>query len=185
MAALLGGFARYHERMGKPIEAMPIGMPISLRPGQTAMGGNRFAGARFAAPVGTTDPVERMQRVREQVLSARDEPALNFAALITPVLNRIPTPIVTRWYLGQSSGLDLQASNVAGIPSPVYMAGAEIVRMFPFGPLPGCAVMATLVSHVGVCCIGVNVDLAAVTEPDTFMQCLGEGLDEVLAVGRA
>jgi len=64
-------------------------------------------------------------------------------------VNRIPAPLVTRWYLAQTTQLDLQASNVAGIPYPVYIAGARIERLFPFGPLPGCAVMATLVSHCG------------------------------------
>jgi diacylglycerol O-acyltransferase / wax synthase len=69
------------------------------------------------------------------------------------------------------------------MPVPVYIAGARIQRMFPFGPLPGCAVMAALVSHNGVCCIGINMDPAAVTEPDLFLNCVRKGLDEVLAIG--
>jgi diacylglycerol O-acyltransferase / wax synthase len=60
------------------------------------------------------------------------------------------------------------------------MAGARIERLFPFGPLPGCAVMATLVSHDGTCCIGINCDPAAVTDPALFFDCLQGGLDEVL-----
>jgi hypothetical protein len=42
--------------------------------------------------------------------------------------------------------------------------------------------MATLVSHDGTCCIGVNCDAAAVTDPELFFGCLQEGLDEVLAL---
>ena len=37
--------------------------------------------------------------------------------------------------------------------------------MYPFGPLPGCAAMITLISHDGTCCIGINTDTAAVTDP--------------------
>ncbi|EXG79595.1 wax ester/triacylglycerol synthase domain-containing protein [Cryptosporangium arvum] len=184
LAALLGGYRRYHEALDAPVSELPIGMPISLRSSADSMGGNRFGVARFAAPVGVTDPAERIRRIRELVLDARAEPAADVLSLAAPALSRLPVAAVARWYLAQTSLIDLQASNVAGIPVPVYMAGARIDRMFPFAPAPGCGVMATLVSHTGVCCIGVTIDTAAVTDPDLFLSCLSEGLDEVLALGR-
>jgi diacylglycerol O-acyltransferase / wax synthase len=182
VAALLGGFRRYHERFGVSIDELPMALPISLRQGDHPMGGNRFAGARFAAPVGEADPAERIRLVHDFVVSAREEPALDALGLLAPVLVRVPTPLLTRWYLGQSSRLDLQASNVPGLPFDIYMAGARIERIYPFGPLPGCAVMAGMLSHNGVCCIGINMDTAAVTDSEGFMECLREGLDEVLAL---
>jgi WS/DGAT/MGAT family acyltransferase len=185
VAALLGGFRRYHERHGVEIDELPMAMPISLRSGDHPMGGNRFAGARLAAPVGERDPAERIQAIHDFVVTAREEPALDALGLLAPAFNRLPTPLVSRWYLAQTTELDLQASNVAGIPYPVYMAGAKIERIYPFGPLPGCAVMATLLSHAGTCCIGINCDPAAVTDPESFMECQREGLDEVLALGTA
>jgi hypothetical protein len=42
--------------------------------------------------------------------------------------------------------------------------------------------MATLLSYAGTCCIGVNMDAAAVSEPEVLMGCLHEGMDEVLAL---
>jgi diacylglycerol O-acyltransferase len=182
IAALLGGFRSYHEHFDAPLDDLPMAMPISLRRGDHPMGGNRFAGARFAAPAGEPDPAERIHLIHDFVLTARAEPALDALGLLAPAMNRLPTPLVTRWYRAQTTQLDLQASNVAGIPYTVYMAGARIERLFPFGPLPGCAVMATLVSHDGTCCIGVNCDAAAVTDPQLFFDCLQGGLDEVLAL---
>ena len=44
--------------------------------------------------------------------------------------------------------------------------------------------MITLVSHGAMCCIGANVDPAAVTEPERFSRNLCEGFDEVLALAR-
>src|SRR5215218_107124 len=182
VAALLGGFRRYHEHHGVELDELPMAMPISLRRGDHPMGGNRFAGARFAAPAGEPDPAERIRLIHDFVLTARAEPALDALALLAPAINRLPTPLVTRWYRAQTTKLDLQASNIAGIPYTVYMAGARIERLFPFGPLPGCAVMATLVSHDGTCCIGINCDAAAVTDPELFFECLQAGLDEVIAL---
>lgn len=185
IAALLSGFRRYHEGLDSPVRELPIAIPISLRGGADPMGGNRFAGARLAAPVGIEDPAERIVAIHERVLAARDEPAVDVLGLLAPALNRVPMALVTRWYAGQTADIDLQASNVAGIPVPVYMAGTRITHMFPFGPLPGCAVMATLVSHTGTCCIGINLDPAAVTEPELFLESQRAGLDEVLALAGA
>jgi hypothetical protein len=74
----------------------------------------------------------------------------------------------------------MQASNVPGIREDVYIAGAKIERSYGFGPLPGCATMITLISHGDRCCVGANVDPAAVTEPDRFARCVQDGFDEVL-----
>jgi hypothetical protein len=62
------------------------------------------------------------------------------------------------------------------------MAGARVDRLYPFGPLPGVAVMAAMVSHVGTCCIGLTIDAAAVADVDVFMTNMRAGLDEVLAL---
>lgn len=184
IAALLGGFRLYHERQGAEVGRLPMAMPISLRKGDHPMGGNRFAGARFAAPADEPDPAERIRQVHDFVLTARAEPALDVLAMAAPAFNRLPTAVVSRWYVAQTTELDLQASNVAGIPYAVYMAGARIERVFPFGPLPGCAVMAVLASHDGTCCIGFNCDAAAVTDAALFFECQQEGLDEVLALAQ-
>ncbi|MCJ0906985.1 wax ester/triacylglycerol synthase domain-containing protein [Rhodococcus sp. ARC_M6] len=183
VAALLGGFRRYHDAFGQSVNSIPMGMPVSMRSGSDPSGGNRFAAVRFSGPISETDPAKRIRQVREIVLNLREEPALDALDVAAPILARLPNQLLASWYLSQSTGLDLQASNVAGVPVPVYLAGAKIERMFPFGPAPGCAVMATLVSHVGVCCIGINLDTAAVTKPALFMECVQESLDEIVALG--
>lgn len=80
------------------------------------------------------------------------------------------------------SGADLSASSVPGRSGPVYLAGALVERVFPFGPLSGVAVMAAMVSHMGTCCVGINYDGHAITDHELLMDCLTEGLDEVLAL---
>jgi diacylglycerol O-acyltransferase len=40
----------------------------------------------------------------------------------------------------------------------------------------------TLISHGETCCVAVNVDPAAVTEPEGVARCLTEGFAEVLAL---
>ncbi|WP_054046060.1 wax ester/triacylglycerol synthase domain-containing protein [Alloactinosynnema sp. L-07] len=180
VAALLGGLRRYHDRHGTSIDELPMAMPVSLRKADDPLGGNKFAGAFFAAPVGVEDPAERIATIRGTVLSLRTEPALDTFSMVAPVLNRIPSAVGGFVYDQIGSAADLSASNIPGVPHPVYMAGAKVERLFPFGPLPGVAVMAAMVSHAGVCCFGINMDGSAVQDPDVMMECLDEGLREVL-----
>ena len=183
VGALLGGFRIYHEEMGHPIETMPIAIPISLRSAEdSAKGGNSFAGARLAAPVGLTDPAARMHAIGASVRAARDEPAVDGLGLMAPALARLPGPMISQLAGNLTKSNDLQASNVPGIREDVYIAGAKIERVYPFAPLPGCAAMIALVSHGDTCCIGVNLDPAAITEPDRFGRCLEDGFAEVLAL---
>ena len=182
VAALLAAFRLYHEKLGSPIDRLPMAIPISVRRKDDAEGGNRFAGARFAGPVGIADPRERMQAIGRMVGSARDEPALDAMSLLAPALARLPAPLLAAVAGSMTQSNDLQASNVPGIREDLYLAGAKIERSYGFGPLPGCAAMITLVSHGDFCCIGVNVDPAAVTEAALFGECLSRGFSEVLAL---
>ena len=182
LAALLGAFRIYHDELGSPIEKMPIAIPISIRSEADAEGGNRFSGARVAAPVGIVDPRERIQVIGRLIRSARSEPAIDGLGLFAPALSRLPAPVIALLAGGLTKSNDLQASNVPGIREDLYLAGAKIERSYGFGPLPGCASMITLVTHGETCCIAANVDPAAITEPQRFARCLEEGFAEVLAL---
>ncbi|HEB90075.1 MAG TPA: wax ester/triacylglycerol synthase family O-acyltransferase [Deltaproteobacteria bacterium] len=182
LASLLGAFRMYHAKLGYSIKEMPVAIPISVRREGDEEGGNKFAGARFAGPVGIADPGKRVAAIGEIIRSLRAEPALDGLTLLAPALARLPAPLLGSLASGLTASNDLQASNVPGFRETLYIAGARIERLYGFGPLPGCATMVTLLTHGEMCCIGVNVDLAAVTDPDLFGECLAAGFAEVLAL---
>jgi HAD superfamily hydrolase (TIGR01490 family) len=185
LAAVVGGFRRYHERLGAPAEALTLGIPISLRAQDDPQGGNRFTGARFPASLAEPDPATRVKAIREFVLSARNASGSGVVDdLLGPALGWLPAPVIGAVSGWLTSANDVQVSNMPGVAHPVYIAGSRIVRMYPFGPLPGCAAMITLLSHDDQCCIGVNVDAAAVTDPAGLVADLQAGLDDVVALGR-
>jgi WS/DGAT/MGAT family acyltransferase len=185
ISGLLGGFRRYHQHFGVAIEEIPITFPISIRREGEAAGGNRFAPGQFAGPIGEADPVERMRRIGEQVLRIRDEPALALPLAVMPLMAQLPAAMVAKLMTEKLLSADLQISNVPGIREPVYLAGAEITQVFPFAPLPGVPAMISLVSHGASCCIGFNLDGAAITEPELLMRHMRESFDEVLALAAA
>jgi len=182
VAAVLGGYRRYHEELGAEIGSIPIAIPISIRKADDPEGGNAFAGARFAAPAAIVDPAERMLAVGAMVRQARDEPAVAALGMVAPALSRLPAPLISQIAGNMTKANDLQASNVPGIREERFVAGAKILKAYPFGPLPGCAAMITLVSHLDGCCIGINFDPAAITDEERFVRCVDEGFTEVLEV---
>jgi hypothetical protein len=183
LAGILGAFRLYHRRFRAPARALAMSIPISLRSAEDPLGGNRISAARFAGPLGEADPARRIRRIHELVTRAREGAALDVVGSVAPVLMSLPTKALVRVFAEIARGNDVQASNVPGISEPIFFAGARVTRMYPFGPLPGCAAMFAMVSHNGICCIGVNVDPAAVTDLPAFAKCLRAGFDEVLALG--
>jgi WS/DGAT/MGAT family acyltransferase len=182
VAAVAGGLQRYHAELGEPVDALRMTMPINVRTEATeGVAGNQFVPARFAVPMSIDDPVERMIAIRALVTAQRGEPALALSQPLAGILNRLPTSVTTGVFGGMLRGVDFVTSNVPGAPIPLYAAGAEIVQQFPFGPLSGSAANITLLSWLDQVCIGVNVDPAAVRDPDAFRACLAAGFDEVIA----
>ncbi|MFP5021889.1 wax ester/triacylglycerol synthase domain-containing protein [Pseudonocardia phyllosphaerae] len=185
VAALLGGFRLYHEAMGHPVPAagtLRTSVPVSVRRDGDTEGGNRWAPARLAGPMGVVDAAERILAVNARMRAARDEPALESPDVVAPLLARLPGPLLTLVAGGSTSGNDLQASNVPGLRSDAYLCGAKIERVYPFAPLPGCAAMVSVVTHGDTCCVGANLDAAAITDRDLFADCLAQGFAEVLAL---
>lgn len=183
LAALLGGYRLYHEAMKVPVvDAIPLAIPISVRAPDDKGGGNKIASARVSGPMSTIDPKARIEEVRALILSARAEPAVNMIGLMSPALARLPGSVIAQLASPMTKGNDLQASNVPGIGTEIYLAGARIERMYPYAPLPGCAAMITLVTHGDIGCVGINYDAASFTEPELFIQSLLDGFSEVLAL---
>jgi WS/DGAT/MGAT family acyltransferase len=183
LAAVLGGMRRYHEAHDVQIDRLPIAIPISLRSPDDPLGGNQFAGARFAAPVGLPDPVARMHEIRDFVRTARAEPAVAFVNTISPGLSKLPSTLVIELSAKLTASSDLQVSNIRGVAHPLFIAGAEIEAMYPMGPRPGVAAMIAMITYNGRCCVGLNVDPDAFPDPDELERCLRAGFAEVIEIG--
>ncbi len=185
VSSVAAGLRLYHEKHGAPVEELRMTMPIDLREGEKGnKAGNQFAPARFLVPIALTDPVARTREIQERVREQRREPALPYIDDVLGVINQLPRAASLALLGGMLKAIDFVTSNVPGPRFPVYLAGAKIERMFPFGPPAGAAVNVTLYSYDGVCQIGVNCDRAAVPDAPLLTDCLERGFEEVLAVAR-
>ena len=181
LAALCGALRRYHDAMGMPVATLPMAIPVSLRAEGDPAGGNRFTGVSLAAPIAETDPVKRIKTIHAQMVMRREEAALDVVSVIAPILSVLPDAVM-ELMAGSFTPADVQASNVPGFPGDIYLAGSKVIRQYGLGPLPGVAMMVSLVSLAGVCTVSVRYDRASITDVDLFARCLEEGFDEVLAL---
>ncbi len=183
VAATCLGFRRYHLALDQPVDRLRMSMPISIRDESTEDdAGNQFVPTRFPIPTDIEDPVECMRAVHDLVLHERGEPALGVVEPLAGILYRMPTSMSTGLFGSMLRGVDLVTSNVPGPPFPIYTAGSGIDSMFAFGPMAGAGANLTLLSYQDSALIGVNVDPAAVTDPELFVQCYRDGWDDVLKV---
>ncbi len=185
VSAMVGGMRRYHERHGIELGELTLALPISLRRQGDPPGSNRFAGARILAPLGELDPRTRIRIIGERTAAARSEPAVGFMDALSPVMSRLPAALVGLMTERVTRSIDLQASNIRGLERTAYIAGARVKRTYAFGPAPGPAVMVTLMSYDGTCCIAVNVNSAAIPDHELFIECAHAGLEEVIELGRS
>ena len=183
LAAVVGGLARYHTGHAVALDELRVTMPISIRRAGDDLAGNRFTPARFAVPADIDDPAERIRRLGQLARRWRDEPANAFTDAVAAVLDALPRPLTTAVMGSMLRNIDLVCSNVPGLPSRAWLAGAEVQRQFAFAPPGGSALSVTLMSHLDTACVGIATDGAAVPDPDRLARCLAEEFDAVLAVG--
>ena len=64
----------------------------------------------------------------------------------------------------------------------VYLAGAKVVALYPFGPLMGTAANCCLLGYDHRAYVGINADAAAVPDLDMLAGCIREGFDALIAL---
>jgi len=179
VASVTGGLRRYHELHGAPVRDLRVTMPISLRREGDPVGGNRITLERFTVPVGEADPAVRVRTTAWRCRAARYEEAVPLSDAVAGLLNLLPSGVIG----SMLKHVDFVASDVPGIPIPLFLAGAPVTGNYAFGPTTGAALNVTLLSYRGTCGIGCTIDTSAVPDPGVLVDCLRQGFDEVLDLG--
>ncbi|MEY2583537.1 MAG: diacylglycerol O-acyltransferase / wax synthase [Ilumatobacteraceae bacterium] len=183
ISLVLDTLDRYHERSGVQCDRVRIHMPINIRDAATAdKAGNQFVPARIVMDVGDDDTEGRLRRVSKHLASVRQEPALRWVNTVSAAIQRLGVPISRRIIGGMMKGVDVLASNVAGPPCPLYLAGEHVEEFYAFGPPAGAALNVTLFSYDNTVHLGVTTVAAAVDSRETFMECLDEAIAEMETV---
>ncbi|MGD9619302.1 MAG: wax ester/triacylglycerol synthase domain-containing protein [Mycolicibacterium sp.] len=173
LAAISVGLRRYHEEMGHPVDKLRVNMPISLRTSEDQT--NAVTIARFEIPISNAID-EVLEAAANTVRTWRAEPALKLADYLAELSRFLPPELVSA--AAQTS--DLTASNVPGVPVPVWLAGAKVERMYPLVGTIGAAMNVTMLTYEGTASVGVSTDDAAVGDQEQLIASLRYGFGEVI-----
>jgi diacylglycerol O-acyltransferase len=189
MTAVAIGLRKYHEAHDESPPSLRVNMPINLRTDSSSLGGNSWAPSRFALPLQADDVDAHMSDIHDIVAAQRAEPALHYANHIAAVLDRLPTAVVTEVFTNLLTSLDFAATNIPGAPMPLYFAGARIDKMETFAPTGGASVNFALLTYQDQATVSLNIDPAAVSDPETLLSSSKAGFDAVInpahdAIGR-
>ena len=180
LSAIVLGMREYHARHDATVEELRVTMPMNLRTSDDPVGGNRITLVRFAIPANIPEPKRLVQAVHEIVAKIKVDPAVPLAQELSAGLNLLPASTLG----AVLAHVDFLASDVPGVPIPLYVAGSKITRQYVFGPTTGAAFNVTLMSYCGTCTLGVDIDEAAVTDLPTFVESLTEGFAQIRKLGK-
>ncbi len=177
LTAAADAASAYHIQMGMPTESLRASMAISTRTEES--GANAFSLARLLVPTGDMPIGERFTAIHEATGVAREASKTAGLDTIAMVSTALPTSVITRLARQQGQTVDFATSNVKGSPVPVYISGAQLLEIYPIGPLGGVAFNLTLMSYLGSLDMALNIDTAAVTEPELLTACLERSFERL------
>jgi diacylglycerol O-acyltransferase / wax synthase len=171
----------YHDRLGHGVEHLRASMAISTR--TESSGSNAFSLARMLVPTSPMKIADRFTAITESTEQARQASATASLETLAAVAATLPTSLITRLARQQAQTVDFATSNVRGAPLPMFVAGAQLLENYPVGPLGGVAFNMTLLSYNHSLDMGVNIDTAAVGEPELLQRCLKQAFAELISAG--
>ena len=170
LTAAADAASAYHIELGSPTESLRASMAISTRTEES--GANAFSLARLLVPTGEMPIDERFRAIHEATVVAREASTAAGLDTLATITTALPTSVITRLARQQGQTIDFATSNVKGSPVPMFVAGAQLLEIYPIGPLGGVAFNLTLMSYLGSLDMALNIDTAAVERPELLRACL-------------
>jgi WS/DGAT/MGAT family acyltransferase len=182
LATVAGALGRFFELRGiTPAEQRAldfrVACPVNTRANSDkGTFGNQVSIVAVQIPLGESDPIETLERVREAmdaVKESRQSEALQTIAQFADWVSPSLLGGLAR-YNFERHAANLVVTNVPGPKSRLYMLGAQMLESYPVVPLmPGNALGVALFSYNGVLHWGITADWDLVPDLHEFGEALG------------
>lgn len=188
-SALRDHLARTAEIPDRPLVAA---VPVSVHDQGSGDGSaNQVSNMFVNLPVNIADPVERLMAVHRSSLGAKEIQATLGAEMLGDLVDLVPPTVLsaaTSAFVGSRISERIPpahsviVSNVPGPDFPLYLAGAEVVGLYPFGPLmEGSGLNISVLSHDGRLDVGLIACPDLVPHLDELLAGVLRGFDELEA----
>jgi len=191
LATCAGALRRYLiEKHALPKEPLVAFVPVSLRePGNTDSN-NQVSGMLCSLATDIRDPLERLRTIQESSRQAkdlsgrvRDATPRDFSIFGAPFVMHEAMELYGRSHLADRlpPPANVVISNVPGPQTPLYVAGARVLTLYPVSiPAHGMAVNLTVQSYCGSLDYGLTACRRTVPDLRKLAGYLDESLQELL-----
>jgi WS/DGAT/MGAT family acyltransferase len=173
LSAVAGALGRYIQARGGGTAGLSIRgfIPVNLRPIELDEElGNKFGLVFLSLPIGITDPVERLHRVRRNMneLKSSAEPiaafgVINLMGAVPPWLEQIVVDFF------DTKGTSVM-TNVPGTQAQLSLAGSPINTVMAWVPQTGrIALGVSIISYNGKVWLGIATDKGLVPDPEAII----------------
>lgn len=189
LAVTAGALRRHLLAHGDRAHDLRIFVPVDLRPRDEPVPtslGNRFGIVFIKLPVAEPDPVARVTAVRDRMsgVKASAQAASTFAILA--IVGALPSwghRLAVRVLGAKSTAI---VTNVPGPREPVFLAGAQLVRLVFWVPQAGSVGLGvSILSYAGSVSVGVAADRNLIPDPTVITAAVEAELRDLVDVALA
>lgn len=184
VAGALGRYMRLHGQRTEDVELRAM-VPVSVRADvERGALGNRVAAMWAPLPVGMTNPVARLTRIHDSMVSLKESGQAVGAQVLTELSGFAPPTIMAQAARLQARQrmFNLVVTNVPGPQFPLYMLSHRLQALYPMVPLAeNTALGIAIMSYHGTLSFGLVSDYDAVPDLETLAEELRSSIEELVA----
>ncbi len=180
LAAVAGGLRQLLTARGEDVQGLVQRAMVTVsrhqeQPGQAQ--GNKPGWMMVPLPLGEPDPACRLELIAAETAARKHKAPPEAGSGIFPFIagQRV-------WYrrFPRQRSVNLVVTNVAGPPTPLYLAGAALLELFPVMPVMGnLTLVVAALSYAGQLNLTAVGDRDACPDLEAFAQGVREALDDL------
>jgi WS/DGAT/MGAT family acyltransferase len=191
LALITNGFRRLLDSRGEAVaqdRAVRTMVPVSVRrAGERGVYNNRVSAVFAGLPVGLSDPVERLERIRMEMDGLKQSKQAvagdvlsSLSGFAPPLLLALGSRLIT---LSPRLNIHTATTNVPGPQQPVQTLGRRMMASYPFVPVVGSIrIVVAIFSYDGGLYFGVTGDYDGAPDIDVLTEGIRSGMDDLLLI---
>jgi WS/DGAT/MGAT family acyltransferase len=191
LAAVSGALGSYMRLHGHDTEELVLKamIPVSVRADMDRGAlGNQVAAMWAPLPVGMTDPVQRVLKIRRAMDGIKDSGQAVGAQVLTQLSGFAPPTIMAQAARLQARQrlFNVVVTNIPGPQLPLYVLGRELEHLYPMVPLAeNTALGIAIMSYNGQLNFGLTADYDALADVELLADELRASIAELTAAAGA
>jgi diacylglycerol O-acyltransferase / wax synthase len=180
LAAVAGGLRQLLASRGEDVHALVQRAMVTISEHQDQPGlaqGNKPGWMMVPLPLGEPDPVRRLELITAQTAARKHKarPQAGSGIFRFVACQRI-------WYrlFPRQRSVNLVVTNVPGPPLPLYLAGAQLLELFPMMPVMGnLTLVVAVLSYAGQLNLTAAADRDGCPDVEVFARGVRSALDDL------